>query len=72
MIAFVEEQRDALGGKPICRQLSIAPSTFHDHLTKRANPDLLSDWAKRDVEIYQFAPKNLIAIKHATIEKVTP
>ena len=72
MIAFIEEQRDALGGKPICRRLSIAPSTFYDHLAKRANPDLLSDRAKRDVEIYQFAPKNLIAMKHTAIEKVTP
>uniref|UniRef100_UPI001D0B7F9B IS3 family transposase n=1 Tax=Roseobacter weihaiensis TaxID=2763262 RepID=UPI001D0B7F9B len=34
--------------EPICKHLPIAPSTFYDHLAKRANPDLLSDRAKRD------------------------
>ena len=48
MIAVIEEHRDAIGVEPICRHLPIAPSTFYDHLAKRANPDLLSDRAKRD------------------------
>lgn len=47
MIAFIEENRD-IGVEPICRHLPIAPSTFYDHMAKRANPDLLSDRAKRD------------------------
>ena len=48
MIAFIKEHRDAIGVEPICRHLPIAPSTFYDHMAKRANPDLLSDRAKRD------------------------
>lgn len=48
MIAFIEEHRDDIGVEPICRHLPIAPSTFYDHKAKRANPDLLSDRAKRD------------------------
>ena len=47
MIAFIEENRD-IGVEPICKHLPIAPSTFYDHMAKRANPDLLSDRAKRD------------------------
>jgi len=47
MIAFIEENRD-IGVEPICRHLPIAPSTFYDHMAKRANPDLLSGRAKRD------------------------
>jgi transposase InsO family protein len=47
MIAFIEENRDT-GVEPICKHLPIAPSTFYDHMAKRANPDLLSDRAKCD------------------------
>jgi transposase InsO family protein len=48
MIAFIEEHRGAIGVEPICKHLPIALSTFYDHMAKRANPDLLSDRAKRD------------------------
>jgi len=48
MIAFIEEHRDDNGVEPICRHLPIAPSTFYDHMAKRANPELLSERAKRD------------------------
>ena len=48
MIAFIEEHRESIGVEPICKHLPIAPSTFYDHLAKRANPELLSDRAKRD------------------------
>ena len=51
MIAFIEQHRDAIGVEPICRYLPIAPSTFYDHMAKRAKPDLLSDRAKRDVTL---------------------
>ena len=50
MIAFIEENRD-IGVEPICKHLPIAPSTFYDHMAKRANPDLLSDRAKRDIAL---------------------
>ena len=51
MITFIEEHCGMLGVEPICRELPIAPSTFYDHLAKRADPDLLSDRAKRDAEL---------------------
>jgi len=47
MIAFIKENRD-IGFEPICKHLPIAPSTFYDHMARRANPDLLSDRARRD------------------------
>ncbi len=51
MIAFIEEHRGTVGVEPICKHLPIAPSTFYDHMAKRANPDLLSDRAKRDMAL---------------------
>jgi transposase InsO family protein len=51
MIAFIEENRETIGIEPICKHLPIAPSTFYDHMAKRANPELLSDRAKRDTAL---------------------
>jgi len=48
MIQFIEDHRADHGVEPICRVLPIAPSTFYDHLAKRADPARLSDRAKRD------------------------
>jgi putative transposase len=48
MIAFIEEHRGDIEVEPICMHLPIAPSTFYDHMAKRANLDLLPDRAKRD------------------------
>ena len=39
MIAFIDEHRDAYGVEPICRVLPIAPSTYHAHAARRADPD---------------------------------
>ncbi|WP_112324390.1 IS3 family transposase [Oceanibium sediminis] len=51
IIAFIEEHCDAIGVEPICKHLPIAPSTFYDHMARRANPDLLSDRARRDMTL---------------------
>jgi transposase InsO family protein len=51
MIAFIDDHRGELGVEPICRHLPIAQSTYYDHLAKRADPNLLSDRAKRDAEL---------------------
>ena len=51
MIAFIDDHREAHGVEPICRVLPIAPSTYHDHLAKRADPEKLSARAKRDLEL---------------------
>ncbi|WP_421907132.1 IS3 family transposase [Mameliella sp.] len=49
MVGFIDAHRDAHGVEPICRVLPIAPSTYYDHLAKRADPARLSDRARRDV-----------------------
>ena len=38
MIAFVDNQRAVYGVEPICRVLPIAPSTYHEHAARRADP----------------------------------
>ena len=48
MIAFIDDQRDAHGVEPICKVLPITPSTYFDHVAKRANPEKLPVRAKRD------------------------
>ena len=51
MIAFIDDHRGVHGVEPICKVLPIAPSTYHDHLAKRADPCRLSARARRDVEL---------------------
>jgi putative transposase len=51
MIAFIDAHRDAYGVEPICKVLPIAPSTYHAHVARRANPETLSRRAKRDAAL---------------------
>ena len=51
MIAFIDDHRGSHGVEPICKVLPIAPSTYHDHVAKRMNPEKLSVRAKRDVAL---------------------
>jgi transposase InsO family protein len=51
MIAFIDDHREAHGVEPICKVLPIAPSTYHDHFAKRADPEKLSARAKRDGDL---------------------
>jgi hypothetical protein len=51
MIAFIDDHREAYGVEPICKVLPIAPSTYHEHAAKRADPARLSARAKRDVSL---------------------
>lgn len=51
MIAFIDDHREAHGVEPICKVLPIAPSTYHDHVAKRADPEKLSARAKRDLTL---------------------
>ena len=48
MIAFIDDHRGAHGVEPICKVLPIAPSTYYDHLAKRANPARRSERSRRD------------------------
>lgn len=47
MVGFIDAHRDAHGVEPICNVLPIAPSTYYDHLAKRADPSRRSDRARR-------------------------
>jgi putative transposase len=48
MIAFIDDHRQTHGIEPICKVLPIAPSIYHDHAAKRADPSKLSARARRD------------------------
>jgi putative transposase len=51
MIAFIDNHRETYGVEPICRILPIAPSTYHAHAARRADPDKLPSRAKRDTAL---------------------
>jgi transposase InsO family protein len=51
MIAFIDDHRQVHGVEPICKVLPIAPSTYHAHVAKRADPEKLSVRAKRDIAL---------------------
>lgn len=48
MIAFIDDHRAVHGVEPICRELAIAPSTYHSHVACRADPSKASARARRD------------------------
>jgi transposase InsO family protein len=48
MIAFTDDHRDTYGVEPICRVLPIAPSTYHAHGARRADPAKQSPRARQD------------------------
>jgi putative transposase len=49
MIGFIDDHRRAYGVEPICKVLPIAPSTYHAHAARRADPARLPARAQRDV-----------------------
>ena len=51
MIAFIDDHRGAYGVEPICKVLPIAPSTYHAHAARRADPLRLPPRNKRDAEL---------------------
>ena len=51
MIAFIDEHRALHGVEPICRALPIAPSTYHAHAARRADPGKLPARAQRDITL---------------------
>jgi transposase InsO family protein len=51
MIAFIDDHRRAYGVEPICAVLPIAPSTYHTHAARRADPSRLPVRAKRDARL---------------------
>jgi len=51
MIAFIDEHRALHGVEPICRVLPIAPSTYHAHAARRADPGKLPARIRRDITL---------------------
>jgi putative transposase len=51
MIAFIDDQRGVYGVEPICEVLPIAPSTYHTHAARRADPSRLPARVKRDARL---------------------
>jgi len=49
MITFIDDHRETYGVEPICKVLPIAPSTYHAHVAKRADPEKFSARTKRDM-----------------------
>ena len=53
MIALIDDHRAAHGVEPICRVLRIAPSTYHAHAARRADPANASPRARRDLALME-------------------
>ena len=51
MIGFIDDHRAAYGVEPICRELPIAPSTYHAQVAQRADPSRQSARARRDTAL---------------------
>ena len=51
MMAFIDAHREDLGIEPICRELAIAPSSYHEHAARLADPGRRPARARRDDEI---------------------
>ena len=51
MITFINDHQDVHGVKPICRVLSIAPSAYHAHAARDADPAKRSARARSDAAL---------------------
>ena len=54
MIAFIDDHREVYGVEPICRVLPIAPSTYHAHAARRADPARAPTRVRRDAELCEM------------------
>jgi transposase InsO family protein len=51
VMSFIDTHREDLGIEPICRELAVAPSSYHEHARCQADPGRRSARARRDDEI---------------------
>ena len=51
MVSFIDEQREAHGVEPICRQLPIAPSVYYEQKAREVDPSKLPERSVRDEEL---------------------
>ena len=47
-MSFIDGHREELGIEPICRELAVAPSSYHEHAARLADPGKRSARAQRD------------------------
>ena len=50
-MSFIDMHREELGVEPICRELAVAPSSYHEHAARLADPSKRSARARRDDEM---------------------
>ena len=51
MVSFIDDHREECGVEPICRQLPIAPSIYHEQKAREADPSRLPERAVRDAAL---------------------
>jgi transposase InsO family protein len=51
VMVFIDAHRKDLGIEPICRELAIAPSSYHTHAARLADASKRSARARRDEEL---------------------
>ena len=51
MVPFIDEHREEHGVEPICQELPIAPSTYHEQKAREADPSRLPARVVRDTEL---------------------
>src|SRR5690242_5289314 len=51
MITFIDDHRKEYGVEPICKALPIAPSTYHEHKARQADPSRLPGRAQCDAAL---------------------
>ncbi|RDI36844.1 hypothetical protein C7453_108137 [Gluconacetobacter liquefaciens] len=50
-MSFIDVHREELGIEPICRELAITPSSYHEHAARMADPARRPALARRDDEL---------------------
>ncbi|MCP1471126.1 transposase InsO family protein [Sphingobium sp. OAS761] len=50
-MSFLDAHREELGVEPICRELAVAPSSYHEHAARLADPGRRPARARRDDEM---------------------
>jgi transposase InsO family protein len=53
VMSFIDSHREVLGIEPICRELAVAPSSYHEHALRLAEPGRRPARARRDDEIME-------------------
>lgn len=50
-MSFIDTYREELGIEPICRELAVAPSSYHEHAARLADPGRRPARARRDDDL---------------------